>query len=53
MPGTESNTVSVYFAPMEGLTDAVFRRVHHALSGGADAYYLPFISPTEPYPERA
>lgn len=47
MPGTESNPVPVYFAPMEGLTDAVFRRVHHALSGGADAYYLPFISPTQ------
>lgn len=46
MPGTESNPVPVYFAPMEGLTDAVFRRVHHTLSGGADAYYLPFISPT-------
>ena len=38
----------VYFAPMEGLTDSVFRRVHHACFGGVTAYYTPFISPTQP-----
>lgn len=35
-----------YFAPMEGLTDSVFRRVHHEFFPGLDAYYMPFISPT-------
>lgn len=38
---------AVYFAPMEGLTDAVFRRVHHEIFGGVGAYYIPFISPTK------
>lgn len=34
------------FAPMEGITDAVFRRVHHKYFPGVDRYYMPFISPT-------
>lgn len=35
-----------YFAPMEGITDSIFRRVHHRYFGGVDRYYMPFISPT-------
>ena len=35
-----------YFAPMEGLTDSIYRRVHHKHFSGVDAYYMPFISPT-------
>ena len=35
-----------YFAPMEGLTDSIYRRVHHEHFSGLDAYYMPFISPT-------
>ena len=35
-----------YFAPMEGLTDSIYRRVHHAHFGGVDRYYMPFLSPT-------
>ena len=35
-----------YFAPMEGLTDSIYRRVHHEFFSGVDAYYMPFISPT-------
>ena len=35
-----------YFAPMEGLTDCIYRRVHHKYFSGVDAYYMPFISPT-------
>lgn len=35
-----------YFAPMEGLTDSVYRRLHHQYFGGVDRYYMPFISPT-------
>lgn len=35
------------FAPLEGLTDSVYRRVHHAhFPGGVDKYYMPFLSPT-------
>ncbi len=35
-----------YFAPMEGITDSIFRRVHHRHFGGVDRYYMPFLSPT-------
>ena len=35
-----------YFAPMEGLTDSVYRRLHHKYFGGVDRYYMPFMSPT-------
>lgn len=36
-----------YFAPMEGLTDSVYRRFHHACFPGLDRYYMPFFSPTQ------
>ena len=35
-----------YFAPLEGITGAEFRRLHHKYFGGVDKYYAPFISPT-------
>ncbi len=35
-----------YFAPMEGLTDSIFRRLHHKYFPGVDRYYTPFFSPT-------
>ena len=35
-----------YYAPMEGLTDSIYRRLHHKYFGGIDRYYMPFISPT-------
>ena len=35
-----------YFAPLEGLTDSVYRRLHHRFFGGVDRYYMPFLSPT-------
>ena len=33
------------FAPMEGVTGALFRQCHHAVFPGVDAYYLPFAAP--------
>lgn len=36
----------IYFAPMEGLTDSIYRREHHRFFGGVDRYYMPFLSPT-------
>lgn len=36
-----------YFAPMEGLTDSVYRTVHYKTFGGVQRYYTPFFSPTE------
>lgn len=35
------------FAPLDGITKVVFRRVHHAMFGGADRYFIPFFSPTD------
>lgn len=35
------------FAPMEGITGAAFRRVHHKYFRGVDRYYTPFLSPTK------
>ena len=36
-----------YFAPMEGITDSIYRSLHHAHFGGVDRYYMPFLSPTQ------
>ena len=35
-----------YFAPLEGLTDSIYRRLHYQHFGGPDRYYTPFLSPT-------
>lgn len=34
------------FAPLEGLTDSIYRRLHHKYFGGAHRYFTPFFSPT-------
>lgn len=34
------------FAPLEGITGALFRRLHHEYFPGTDRYYMPFFSPT-------
>ena len=39
--------MAIYYAPLEGFTDAVYRRAHHAAFGGVQKYYIPFISPTQ------
>ncbi|MCQ2558113.1 MAG: tRNA-dihydrouridine synthase family protein [Oscillospiraceae bacterium] len=33
------------FAPMEGITSVIFRRIHHQLFPGPVTYYSPFIAP--------
>ena len=35
-----------YFAPMEGLTDHIYRKLHRQLFPGITKYYTPFFSPT-------
>ena len=35
-----------YCAPLEGLTGHVFRNAHHALYGGVDKYFTPFLNAT-------
>lgn len=38
--------MNYYFAPLEGLTDSIYRRLHHRFFPGIDRYYTPFFSPT-------
>ena len=35
-----------YFAPLEGLTDSIYRKLHNKYFPGLDRYYTPFLSPT-------
>ncbi|MFA9464661.1 MAG: tRNA dihydrouridine synthase [Velocimicrobium sp.] len=39
--------MNFYFAPMEGLTNYIYRNAHHAYFGGVDKYFSPFISTTQ------
>ena len=39
--------MQIYFAPMQGVTDAPFRRIHAARFTGVAKYFTPFISPTQ------
>ncbi|MBQ8351215.1 MAG: tRNA-dihydrouridine synthase family protein [Clostridia bacterium] len=38
--------MTLYFAPLEGLTGGVYRRAHAAVFGGVDKYFTPFYSPS-------
>ncbi|MBR1765462.1 MAG: tRNA-dihydrouridine synthase family protein [Bacteroidales bacterium] len=40
------------FAPLQGYTDAVYRRAHHACCGGIDEYYTPFVRLEHGAPRR-
>lgn len=33
----------IAFAPLQGYTDAIYRRAHHEYVGGVDEYYTPFV----------
>jgi len=35
------------FAPMEGISDAVYRKIHREFFPGIDRYYTPFLSPNQ------
>lgn len=37
------NGLYIAFAPLQGYTDAVYRRAHHECVGGVDEYYTPFV----------
>lgn len=36
----------LYVAPLEGITDSIYRKLHCQYFPGADRYYTPFFSPT-------
>lgn len=37
----------LYYAPLEGITSAVYRNEHYRHFSGIDRYYMPFVSPTQ------
>ena len=37
--------MELYFAPMEGITTYLYRRIHKEMFPGADRYYAPFLAP--------
>jgi tRNA-dihydrouridine synthase len=39
--------MNYYFAPMEGITGYIYRSAHRKFFKGVDAYYTPFIVPTQ------
>ena len=39
--------MKIYMAPMEGITDVIFRNTYREFFGGIDKYYTPFLSPTD------
>ena len=42
-----SERTFIYFAPMEGVTTAALRVVHHRIFPGTDRYYTPFLTATK------
>ena len=39
--------MTIYFAPMEGITDGILRRTHNSIFGSVDVYCLPFHKLTQ------
>ena len=39
--------MTIYFAPMEGVTDGILRQTHNRIFGGVDVYCLPFHKLTQ------
>jgi len=39
--------LTIYFAPMEGVTDGILRQTHNRIFGGIDVYCLPFHKLTQ------
>jgi len=38
--------MAYYFAPLEGITDRIYRNLHRKYFSGVDRYFTPFFSPT-------
>ena len=39
--------MKLYFAPLEGITNYIYRNVHAEVFGGCDKYFAPFITPSD------
>lgn len=42
--------MKIYFAPLEGITNYIFRNAYNEIYGHIDKYFAPFISPSEKCP---
>lgn len=40
---TQAQPLPIYFAPLQGQTDRIYRSAHQQLVGGVAAYYTPFL----------
>lgn len=38
-----SETLPIYFAPLQGYTEAIYRNAHATIFGGVESYYTPFV----------
>lgn len=39
----KTEKLPIYFAPLQGYTDAIYRRAHSRFFGGVEKYYSPFV----------
>ena len=39
--------MKLYFAPLEGITTYTYRNTHAKMFGGCDAYFAPFVNPSD------
>ena len=39
--------MKLYYAPLEGITTYIYRNTHAQVFGGVDAYFAPFITPSD------
>ena len=39
--------MKLYLAPLEGITNNIYRESQHTYFGGIDKYFTPFIAPNE------
>ena len=42
-PTNKNMSLPIHFAPLQGYTDDVYRRIHHDLFDGITTYYTPFV----------
>lgn len=45
-------TMKIYFAPLQGYTEGIYRKAHHLVYGGIERYYTPFLRMEKGEPRR-
>lgn len=52
IPISMTPKLPIFFAPLQGFTDAAYRKAHQSLCGGVDAYFAPFVRLEHGEPRR-